>query len=463
LKKLKFFVIFAIFICKLCYSFDGEVVPFYASSRAYIGMVYTKVDYAISRASFVNCGGTLITRGEKSYIVTAYHCLDKRLIPRMSKLDKYFTPRRSYVYLPPVGLRNNNMMISNWTFGSIEMFPEDGTFMSGFMPDPLLINYYIVNNIYYMNPKEWGLNYVPDLAVLEISKKVKRNNFIVEPINLDQVEMYMWGDAEGFGWAGMLVPNGDGNNKDFVENGVLKSASAIGMNPYPYSNGMYGVIHTPLVGDDGDSGSPLIVHDNLENAYLYGVASYIDGHKNIYYTNLAVPPIHYWLKNVLAGKQTPSCALGSNCNAYSLPQGSYLETCRAINWNFPYLEANCKNSKGNYVLTSRINYFSSCYTGQSAKPYPYPTISTTGSTVSNINSQLKCDVIADVPPGDYLQTCKLYYWDRTTLSATCEKRSSVGIYKINSSIMPGRCGYIRPDYRFPWISNNNGILTCGRV
>jgi hypothetical protein len=101
-----------------------------------------------------------------------------------------------------------------------------------------------------------------------------------------------------------------------------------------------------------------------------------------------------------------------------------------------------------------------CYTGQHAKSYPYMNGITNGSTVSNINGTLTCDVAAHVPPGSYLNSCKLYAWNGVILSATCKGKGKNNS-SINSFIISSLCRKFSDDYLHPWIINVDGSLTCG--
>ncbi|MEY4503992.1 MAG: hypothetical protein RL154_284 [Pseudomonadota bacterium] len=99
----------------------------------------------------------------------------------------------------------------------------------------------------------------------------------------------------------------------------------------------------------------------------------------------------------------------------AMPTGSYTQSCIKITWNSPVLSAEC--NAGGYVPTS-LNY-STCVPG---------------STVSNINGILTCDILANpIPSGSYTQSCvrSSISWNYPMLSADCS--SSAYGYTINSN------------------------------
>jgi hypothetical protein len=153
------------------------------------------------------------------------------------------------------------------------------------------------------------------------------------------------------------------------------------------------------------------------------------------------------------------------CAAQNIPPGSYQQTCRNIQPNGNRLDAECQTRDGNWHRTS-LN------------------LDRCGSTITNDNGNLVCDQgynngygygnrpyrrgdrdndaddrrggwqgggwQGNLPPGDYVQTCRSIRMNGDHMDAQCQKKD--GGWRNTSLDNVSQCG---------GIVNNNGRLQCG--
>jgi len=123
-------------------------------------------------------------------------------------------------------------------------------------------------------------------------------------------------------------------------------------------------------------------------------------------------------------------------SAQWVPPGSYLDTCRNVQVNGPFLLASCQDVRGRWVNSN----------------LPLEQCSRGG--IVNNNGRLACGRGGNggsrrPPPGSYMESCRNAGMSGGMLQATCR---AVNGRWMDSSIDPRRC---RGD-----IANFNGRLAC---
>jgi hypothetical protein len=88
--------------------------------------------------------------------------------------------------------------------------------------------------------------------------------------------------------------------------------------------------------------------------------------------------------------------------SYSRPYGSYVETCRDIQWRGNKLRAKCQTTGGNWVRTS-LDHVDRCV-----------------SQIVNDDGHLECTTEGSVPRASYVETCRQIYLRGDTLRAVCQ-------------------------------------------
>lgn len=120
-------------------------------------------------------------------------------------------------------------------------------------------------------------------------------------------------------------------------------------------------------------------------------------------------------------------------SGYSLPRGSWIESCRNYGMDGRVLSAECSDNRGRWR-------FSELDTRGCRAP------------VSNQNGKLVCGEEAQLPSGSWTQSCRNYAMNGSVLEAECRDRSN-------------RWRFSELDMRYcrQPVANVNGTLTCGEV
>lgn len=142
----------------------------------------------------------------------------------------------------------------------------------------------------------------------------------------------------------------------------------------------------------------------------------------------------------LQGVSNNSILSNQSSTQISQPNGSYIATCKNIEWSNGSLSAECKNTADIYISRTSLDYVGTC---------------AVGSSVSNYHGHLVCDTLApSIPTGSYQNSCTDIKWSSNTLVATC--RNTINEQK-SSYLNYGSCN------SGSTVSNYHGHLVCDSV
>ena len=142
----------------------------------------------------------------------------------------------------------------------------------------------------------------------------------------------------------------------------------------------------------------------------------------------------------------------------NIPPGDYAQTCRDIHTHGNTLEAECQTRDGNWRRTS-LDDVDRCNGGVinndgrlmcGGNGYGYREGNRDRDRDNDRDRGYRNGWQGNIPPGDYVQTCRNIHVDGDRLEAECEKRN--GKWRRTSLDDVDRCQSV---------INNNGHLQCG--